>query len=129
MNNENILEKPALGYDPESLERELKPFYIGASEVDIDSMLSHVGSSSLEELFSHIPSDILFEQELHLPDALEYNDLQDAMWSLSSKNNLKTSFIGDGLPHWKTDPIVGKICGIRNLATSYTPYQLSLIHI
>ena len=123
MNNENILEKPALGYDPESLERELKPFYIGASEVDIDSMLSHVGSSSLEELFSHIPSDILFEQELHLPDALEYNDLQDAMWSLSSKNNLKTSFIGDGLPHWKTDPIVGKICGIRNLATSYTPYQ------
>lgn len=123
MNNQNISEKPDLNYAPETLERELKPYYIGASEVEIDEMLAQVGSESLKDLFSHIPSEIIFDQELNLPDELGYNALQDEMWRLSTKNGSKTSFIGDGLPHWKTDPIVGTVCSIRNLTTSYTPYQ------
>ena len=111
MNNQNILEKPALNYNPSELKRELNPYYIGASEVEIDEMLSQVGSKSLDDLFSHIPNEILFQDELNLPEALEYEALQDSMWTYSRKNNLKTSFI-------EMDYLTGR--PIRLLAISVT---------
>ena len=35
----------------------------------------------------------------------------------------KTAFLGDGLQVYRTHEIVGHVCSIRNLTTSYTPYQ------
>ena len=42
---------------------------------------------------------------------------------ISKLSNYKTSFIGDQLPVWKTPSIVEFVSNLRNLSTSYTPYQ------
>ncbi|MFO1537998.1 MAG: aminotransferase class V-fold PLP-dependent enzyme, partial [Actinomycetota bacterium] len=52
-----------------------------------------------------------------------YQALADRMEALSRKNSVKTGFLGDGLQVYRTHEIVGHVCSIRNLTTSYTPYQ------
>ena len=115
--------RPALSYDPSTLPRELKEYYISASTEDIDGMMKSIGIHSIDALFSHISEDIKFANQLDLPDALSYQELQDAMFEWSSENNVHTSFLGDGLPQFEVPEIVPYVCNIRNLTTSYTPYQ------
>ena len=49
-----------LPYDPEKLERELKPYFISADDEEIGEMLSELGLSKLEDLFSHILQYLLW---------------------------------------------------------------------
>lgn len=114
---------PALNYDPSAFPRELKRHYISASDEDIASMLAAVGASSLSDLYSHIPADCRFADQPELPKELSYDDLQARMVSLSEKNRICESFLGDGLPHYEVGDVVNAICSIRNLTTAYTPYQ------
>lgn len=113
----------SLPYDPTKLPRELARHYIPASEQDIHDMMKVVGVSKFEELYSHIPDEVKFHGGINVPDELSYNDLADRMAALAKKNNPKTPFLGDGLQVYKTMSIVPFVCGIRNLTTSYTPYQ------
>lgn len=46
---------PALGYDPQSLPRELKRHYISASETDVKAMLEAIDTPSIEGLFDNPP--------------------------------------------------------------------------
>jgi glycine dehydrogenase len=115
--------KPSLGYDPASLPRETKRHYIPCTEDEIQHMLSQAGTDVLEGLFAHIPKETRLEDGPDLPVELGYGDLQEDLFRISEKNNLATSFLGDGLPDYRTDPIVPYVCSLRNLATSYTPYQ------
>ena len=115
--------RPALNYDPEVLQRELKEYYISASQEDIDSMLQTIGIGTLEDLFAHISSEVKFSKPLDLPDPLSYEALQDTLYNWSCENTLHTSFLGDGLPQFNVPEIVPYVCNIRNLTTSYTPYQ------
>jgi glycine dehydrogenase len=111
-----------LNYHPEQLKRELRPFYIGASEKDKNEMLSALSLKSLDDLYSHIQSDVLLNQ-IPLPQAIAYEELIAHVNDLSKKNNVKLSFLGDGLPQYKVMDVVGPICQIRGLTTAYTPYQ------
>ena len=86
-------------------------------------MMSKVGVEDLKGLFSHLPKDNLFTEKLPLPDELSYEDAAIRLLEISSKTNLTNSFIGDLLPAWATHPIVDEICKLRQLTTSYTPYQ------
>jgi glycine dehydrogenase len=112
-----------LNYQPEKLEREMKPFYIGASEADIQAMLKELGMSKLEDLYSHINPAHLFKGPIALPKPLQYQELVDHVNTLAQKNKPRPSFISDGLPNYKALDIVGDICSIRGLTTAYTPYQ------
>ncbi len=115
-----------LPYNPMELARELKTFYISASDNDISDMLSAIGVEKREELFSHLPSDIMMDEAQHvgkLGEALPYGDLVDHVESLAQKNNTKPCFIGDGLKWAEVHPIVPFVCNIRGLTTAYTPYQ------
>ncbi|OUR95325.1 glycine dehydrogenase [Halobacteriovorax marinus] len=112
-----------LPYNPENLDRELKPYYITATEQEINEMMDTVGINSFQDLFSHIPKEILMDQKPQFGDRLEYDDLIADVENLSKKNNLKTSFLGDGLQQYKVPPIVPFVCDIRGLTTAYTPYQ------
>jgi glycine dehydrogenase len=112
----------ALNYHPEQLDRELRPFYIGANEKDQKDMLSELGLKDLGELYAHISPEVLMSK-VHLPRALSYEELIAHVNDLSKKNNLKLSFLGDGLPQYKVMDVVGPICQIRGLTTAYTPYQ------
>lgn len=111
-----------LGYHPEKLERELKPFYIGASEKDIKLMLSDLGLTSLDELYAHISGDVKMES-VPLAPHLSYQELIGHVNEVAQMNKTKISFLGDGLPQYKVTEVVGPISNIRGLTTAYTPYQ------
>ena len=86
-------------------------------------MFAAIGLKEFNDLYAHIPATVKFAKPLALPDELEYNQLAQRMSDLSKKNQIKKSFLGDGLQVYRTHEIVGHVCSIRNLTTSYTPYQ------
>ena len=112
-----------LPYDPNEFPRETSRHYISADDKDIADMLKYIGLEDLDDLFSHIPSDVKFVTSPDIPDELNYNDTVEKLFQISQKTKLKTSFIGDTLPHWKKHPIVDFVSKLRPLSTSYTPYQ------
>ncbi len=112
-----------LPYDPSKISRELARHYIPASEADIQAMFAAIGTKDFPALYSHISADVKFDRVQDLPDELEYQALADRMENLSKKNSVKTAFLGDGLQAYRTHEITGYVCSIRNLTTSYTPYQ------
>jgi glycine dehydrogenase len=112
-----------LPFAPEKINRELSRHYIAASESDIQSMFKAIGLKNFTDLYAHIPASVKFSQPLKLPEELEYNQLAQSMSDLSKKNQIKKCFLGDGLQVYQTHEIVGHVCSIRNLTTSYTPYQ------
>ncbi len=112
-----------LPFNPEKINRELSRHYIPASDSDIRSMFNTIGLKEFTDLYSHIPATVKFSKPLALPEELEYNLLAQRMSDLSKKNQIKKSFLGDGLQVYRTHEIVQHVCSIRNLTTSYTPYQ------
>ena len=114
---------PKLPYGPHLLPRELKKYYISATDDEIRQMLQSIGMSQMEDMFSHIPQESRFKEVPSLPQALGYSQLIDCLVELSKKNNLCTSFIGDGLPWYKVPPLIPFVANVRGLSTAYTPYQ------
>jgi glycine dehydrogenase len=111
-----------LNYHPEKLKRELKPFYIGADDKDIQEMLKTLGLSSLEDLYSHIDDSVKMTT-VPMAKHMSYEELIAHVNEVSNKNKMKISFLGDGLPQYKVTDVVGPVCNIRGLTTAYTPYQ------
>lgn len=103
--------------------RESARFYIGASDQDIQEMLTSLGLNSLDELYSHIDPSVKFDTAIKIAPPMEYDQLLEHLKSIQAKNKIETSFIGDGLPHFKPSEIINEICNIRGLTTAYTPYQ------
>lgn len=112
-----------LPFDPSRLPRELARHYVPAGDKDIREMFAAVGSKDFPELYSHIDPAVLFRTAPDLPEELSYEALADSMEELSRRNNVRTAFLGDGLQAYRVHEIVGHVCSIRNLTTSYTPYQ------
>ncbi len=112
-----------LPYNPVEHPREVSRHYISATDSDIANMMAKVGVEDLKSLFSHLPQDNLFSEPLRLPDELSYEEAAVRLIEISSKTKLTNSFIGDLLPVWETHPIVNEVCKLRQLTTSYTPYQ------
>ena len=122
-NSVNLKSSIRLPYDPNEFPRETSRHYISADDKDIADMLNYIGLEDLDDLFSHIPSDIKFVNSPDIPDELNYDSTVEKLFQISKKTKLKTSFIGDTLPHWKKHPIVDFVSKLRPLSTSYTPYQ------
>ncbi len=112
-----------LPYNPQELQRELARFYISATESEQKEMLAELGLSKIEDVFAGMPKDIFFKEDLGLGPELSYEELQKRLLTISQKNNIKPSFIGDGLKDYEVPSIVGYVCNIRGLTTAYTPYQ------
>ena len=110
-------------YNPLITSREAAKHYISASDKDIQEMLAALGFERLEDLYSHIPADAKFDGEIDMPTAKGYQQIIDELGAMAAKNNLKTSFIGDGLKVMKNTEVMNDILSIRELTTSYTPYQ------
>ena len=79
-----------LNYHPEKLKRELKPFYIGADDKDIEEMLKFLGLTKLEDLYSHIDDSVKMKS-VPMPKHLSYEELIANVNEVSRKNNIKTS--------------------------------------
>lgn len=103
--------------------RENARHYIPASDADLAAMLKTVGLTKLEDLFAHLPPEIRMKAPLPLPIELSYDALQDHLVTVAGRNHTAAAFLGDGLPVYRVQPIVGEVANIRNLTTAYTPYQ------
>jgi glycine dehydrogenase len=112
-----------LNYQPESIARELKPYYISASEKDVTEMLQSLRLKNLNALYSHIDPVYHLSENLGLGQGLKYEDLLQHVNELAQKNTQSLNFIHDGLPDFEIPDVVGPICNIRGLTTAYTPYQ------
>src|SRR5690625_2743757 len=123
MNNQANSEITPFTFDPELLPREGKRHYISASDEEIAAMLADLDLSELKALFEHIDPALSMSDPLPLPEELEYDDLQEHLIALSKKNRILRSFVGDGLPQYRVPEITDHVSQIRNLTTSYTPYQ------
>jgi len=120
----NTTKLPGLPYEPQKLPRELKRHYICASDGEIQSMLKSLGLQKLEDLYSHLPPSARMPASgAAIPEELSYENLLSHMHALSKKNNVRLSFLGDGLPHYKVPEVISHVLGIRKLTTAYTPYQ------
>ncbi|MCJ8346640.1 glycine dehydrogenase, partial [bacterium] len=111
-----------LGYNPNTLPRELNKYYLSASEQDITSMLQSLGLNSLEDIYSDLNDDCRLDNFTTEP-CLDYLDNLKLQESIALENKPKTSFLGNTLPQYKIPEVVSKVCGIRGLTTAYTPYQ------
>ena len=115
---------PNLNYDPSKLKRELAPFYITATENEINQMLKTLGYKKTDDLFSHISQNVKFDQfEKSGIERLEYSELVKHVENIACKNKIKTSFLGDGLKVTSKTEMSAFVCTLRNLVTAYTPYQ------
>ncbi|MBF0359422.1 MAG: aminomethyl-transferring glycine dehydrogenase subunit GcvPB [Oligoflexia bacterium] len=119
-----------------SLKREQAPFYIPASDNEIEFMLKTLGYSSICELYKHIPSNLFFDENKlssnlsNYKVPLSYSELIKHVQEIaslgssgSSGSSGKISFLGDGIYNYKFQDIVSYILNIRGLTTAYTPYQ------
>src|SRR4051794_11429801 len=97
-----------LNYHPETLKRELKPFYIGADEKDTQEMLKALGLKNLEDLYAHIQNDVKMTS-VPMAKHMSYEELLLHVNELARKNKIKLSFLGDGLPQYKVTDIVGPV--------------------
>ena len=113
----------SLPYDPSTIKRELAPFYISATESEIEQMYQEIGAKSDLDLFSHIPSELLFSTPPAVTANLAYQDLADHLASIAAMNKPKPGFIGDGLINATVHEIAPFVAGLRGLTTAYTPYQ------
>lgn len=112
-----------LPYDPKKIKRELTKYYISSTKEEQALMLNAIKLKSLSDLYAHIPDDVKFDKAPFVTEELSYNDLISHMIEVSTKNKIKTSFIGDGLKNYKVTEIVPYVCDLRGLTTAYTPYQ------
>lgn len=110
-------------YNPNINSRESAKHYISASEADIQAMLQSIGLNKLDDLYTHIPESAKFTEELPLPTALSWEQNLAEMQRMADANKSAVSFIGDGLKAYKVSEVTGPVCDIRELTTSYTPYQ------
>lgn len=103
----------------------LAPRHIGISEEESKVMLREVGASSLDELIKQtIPENILLKEPMDLPEPLSERAYAEHINFLASKNQVFTSYIGQGWYDTSTPAVI-----LRNVFenpvwyTSYTPYQ------
>lgn len=120
---EPAVSAPPFDYVPDNLPRERTRHYISASAEELQSMMERIGIANLEELFAHLEPSVRMQPPLDLPEELPYDDIPQRLWEISRRNRPLLSFIGDGLPAWKAHPVAARVAAIRNLTTSYTPYQ------
>lgn len=110
-------------YDPNVNPRESKKHYISATEEDIKGMLDALGLEKLEDLYSHISDDVKFDGDINIAPAKPADQIIEELSAMAAKNNVKPSFQGGGLKAYKVPDITDIVLGIRELTTSYTPYQ------
>lgn len=102
--------------------REHFPHYIGVNEQEQKEMLEALGLSSLDDLFKHIPAEV-HHPGMEMEDGLSHPTLKERIQKIAQKNNLRTSFVADGLQDFKVSELAPRVSAVRGLTTAYTPYQ------
>ena len=84
-----------LPYKLETLDRELKKYYISSSEQEITEMLNSLNKKDLKDLYSHLDKSLFFAGEklkdFNSLQELSYDQLIEHFDQVAKKNNIKTT--------------------------------------
>lgn len=101
---------------------------MGARKEEIQSMLSKIGTSSVDELIDlTVPQNIRLKSPLKLPKGMSEYKFLNKFKKLAQKNEVLRSFIGMGYYNTITPTVI-----LRNILenpgwyTAYTPYQAEI---
>jgi len=91
-------------------------------------MLQTIGVNNLDELIAQtIPSSIRLDQAIELPEALTERQFAEHIAEIASKNQLFTSYIGQGWYDTCTPAVIQRnVFENPSWYTSYTPYQAEI---
>lgn len=105
-----------------------EPRHLGNNPEDVAAMLKRIGVSNLEQLIDEtIPETIRMSEELDIPDALTEWEYARHIKSVSEKNKIFRSYIGQGYYNTFTPaPILRNIFHNPGWYTQYTPYQAEI---
>jgi len=105
-------------------QRESAQHYIPASDTELDEMMKAIGLSKMNDLYQHLPQELLMEEEdLKIPTAMSHDKIRSQVGEMADLNLKASSFLGDGLQDFSEPAVAADVCSIRELTTSYTPYQ------
>lgn len=102
--------------------------HIGIGEHEAAEMLRTIGVGSLDELIAEaLPDNIRLPEPLDLPEAMTEREYAEHISELAAKNEVFTSYIGQGWYDCVTPPVVQRNV-LENPVwyTSYTPYQAEI---
>ncbi len=99
--------------------------HIGPRTADIQSMLTTLGFTSLEDLIAKtVPTKIRLQQPLNLPPAESEYETLATLRAIASQNQVYRSYIGMGYSNCITPPVIQRnILENPGWYTQYTPYQ------
>lgn len=102
--------------------------HIGIRPQDIKDMLQKIKVDSVEQLIEEtIPEEIRLKEDISLPEAMTEREYAEHMAELASKNEVFTSYIGQGWYDTITPaPIFRNVFENPVWYTSYTPYQAEI---
>ncbi|MGB2693321.1 MAG: aminomethyl-transferring glycine dehydrogenase [Thermodesulfobacteriota bacterium] len=102
--------------------------HIGPDESEVESMLEHIGVSSLDELVASIvPSSIRMKGPLNLPGPLSEAGLLNELAKTAKLNKVFKSYIGLGYYDCVTPGVIQRnILENPGWYTQYTPYQAEI---
>ncbi|HLB33058.1 MAG TPA: aminomethyl-transferring glycine dehydrogenase [Chthoniobacterales bacterium] len=102
--------------------------HLGSDSVAINSMLSLLACSSMEELIEQtVPEEIRLHHPLNLPSAVSEEEALIELKELASRNELRPTYLGMGY-HGTLLPAVIRRNILENPGwyTAYTPYQAEI---
>ena len=102
--------------------------HIGPDKSELESMLEHIGLSSLDELVDDIvPSSIRMKGPLKLPDPISEAGLLNDLTDIAKLNKVFKSYIGLGYYDCVTPGVIQRnILENPGWYTQYTPYQAEI---
>jgi len=106
----------------------LQARHIGISEQDEVKMLQTIGVNTLDELIEQtIPAAIRLTNDIELPEALTERQYAEHITEIASKNQLFTTYIGQGWFDTCTPAVIQRnVFENPSWYTSYTPYQAEI---
>jgi len=106
----------------------LQARHIGISEKDEAFMLQVIGVETLDELIAQtIPASIRLDEAIELPEALTERQFAEHIEEIASKNQLFTTYIGQGWYDTCTPAVIQRnVFENPSWYTSYTPYQAEI---
>jgi glycine dehydrogenase subunit 1 len=101
--------------------------YIPHTEDEIESMLSFLGLSSVDQLFDVVPEALRLQRRLELADGAGEPDVLAAMEGFAERNRARSDrlvcFAGGGAYDHEIPSVTRALAGRSEFVTSYTPYQ------
>src|SRR5436853_7596036 len=100
--------------------------YVPNTPEEQQSMLEHLGLSSMEDLLRVVPQEVRLHRPLNLPVALPDPDLKRLLSGMAAQNkplDTTISFLGAGTYHRMLPSVVPHLPYPSKFTTAYSTYQ------